>query len=215
MKNLKLRTKLIVYTISVIVFVMGLSLTTVSVIIYRQNRANSNKLLTQALNTVREELIIVGDKLIANGMQVTAKDNLASSIQYLTQFMSTGEMDMTTKMIYREIAGALLTISQTAKVTSSSIYDAKGNLVVFIESVPELSIAGYPLQNEFEVAELKAGDQLNFNSWKVSNDYSHVQKKAGEATPAQPVTSFISPGNFLSLLAKIPINTIQYNSKTD
>ncbi len=215
MKNLKLRTKLIVYTVSVIVFMMVLSLITVSLIIYRQNRANSNKLLTQALDTVREELSVVGDKLIINGKQVAAKDNLASSIHYLTQFASTGEMDMTTKMIYREIAGTLLTISQTAKLNSSTIYDAKGNLVVFVESAPELSIAGYPLQNDFEVAELKAGDQLNFNSWKVSNAYSHIQKKSNEAVLAEPAINFIASNKFLSLIANIPIETVQYNSETD
>ncbi len=217
---MKLRTKLIIMSLAMLIVPMAFSITVVSLITFRQNKAASYDQLDKSLNIVRDDLLSKREKLLADVNQLAAINGMGSRIKALCEFKSEDSMADMAARIAKEATIDIFQVGRTGKLWQAALYDAQGGLISFaIQQDEETITAGYALTGKTNVihsATLKMGQQLTENVWnKVENlPDSRLKLNFGKEIPRDNRVLFESIDNSMCMVAFAPIMGERYDKKT-
>jgi len=215
MFDFKLRTKIMTGAVALVILMMVLSTLTASLIIYRQNRDAASKLLEKTMQLVEEDLKGLEETLMNNGRQIANKTDIISNLNFVNSMSLQEAIESGMKMNYQKLATVLFDSGQAAELTKAAAYRVDGLLVSQVVYYPERTVLGFPLLKGFEIAELKTGEALQFDSWKEAEAFPGFETKYPGTLPTEPSLKRAVIDEKLSLICQLPVIGLRYNEKTD
>ncbi len=214
---MKIRNKLMLSALSIIIFLMTLSVTATSVIIYRQNKKNANDVLKQAANVVRENISILADKLLRDTRQMATINNMGSKIKYLSDQKADGDFEFT-KSSYIEVIESVYNIGFSSEVWRITIYDKEGDLTAFFLKNKDTVTIGYPQLGAvpiLHVASLKIGAKVDSNLWRKTDLVPGIAVQNKDKVTANQKVQFRLINNNVCLVSQVWATGLEYNEETD
>jgi len=218
MKRMKLKTKLILGSLTMVILVMIVSTTAVSFLINKQNKRGSYDQLRKASNIIRNDLLYRQGKLLKNARQIATVDKMGTKISFLDDYKAQAASSMTTT-IYKEIATAVYNIAMSGDLWGAGIYDRDGDLVTFVEHDYKKTFLGYcrysprPTTQYLHVAD---GEKIDKNKWQRANTppLSCMKVKFEQAMPGEEKHTFKQIGKYVCLVSYVPVMAEAFDKKT-
>lgn len=172
MIKFKLKSKLILTSLIMSIFVMVSSTVVVSIMVRRQSEQSSNDQIRKALNIVQNDLSEREEKILTDTRQMATTGDLGSSIKFLREYKSNDSATIT-KSTYEEVSSNIYQIGMTGGIWKTYVYDIDGDLISFsIQKDGKGFLMGHTCSGtaaSFEYAVLKKGEKLKAESWKKTN----------------------------------------------
>lgn len=216
---MKLKHKLIFGSLLMVILVMVVTTIAVSIVINRQNIGASYDRLKSALNIIREDLQLKQKKLLFDTHQATAIGGMAGKVKFVYNYKKEGDSSVT-QNTFREMASSLFNISGTSGLWEIGIYDLDGDMNAFaVQSGEAIYSFGY-LSDSGSKAQgvtLKGGEQITPEDWKSLDSLPDMSLKSqfDGQIPAEDGIYFESVGNYLCIVAYVPIFCDDYDAKTE
>ena len=219
MRKLKLKSKLILSSLIMVIFVMVASTVVVSIIVRRQSEQISNDQIRKALNIVRNDLLERKQKILTDSRQMATTDDLGSSIKFLREYKSNASATIT-KSTYKKVSNNIYQIGMTGGIWKTYVYDIGGDLISFsIQKDGESFLMGHTCsgtETSFEYAVLKPGDKLKAESWQKTTQPpdDSIELKFKNSIPNDEKLVFQEFDKNLCLVAYVPTIGTDYEKGT-
>jgi hypothetical protein len=219
MRQMKLNRKLILFSLSTLVFVMVVSTAVVTGILMKQTRVESHDRIRQSLDIVKEDVSGKQQKLLADALQLAVINGMGSKVKFLLDYKKSPDETMTANT-YKEITNDINQVGRTSKLWKTSVYDAEGDLVSFSSRKDEnTTLCGYIYRDPkpaLKFAELKKGEDLKPELWKEAEAVPDpdLHLKFTQQLPKDAKVVFGAVGNSICLVAYAPIMGNEYNRET-
>ena len=220
---MSLKKKLIFGAIGLVVFIMIATLSFVSVLVTKQNKAIADKQVLSAVNVIRQDLLDKQHKLMIDALQMASANKMASKIAYLNDNKREKNIQLLHDP-YRAIVEAVYQVGQTSDLWKIAIYDMEGDLKAFAVRGAASDVLGYIHYTatsaaglvksadttvgkdvSFFIATLNKGDAATRDAYKQMETFPEV----GIPTKYDQVTSqsvdFDYSDNSIYLVASVPI----------
>ena len=219
MRKLKLKSKLILGSLIMVIFVIVTSTIVVSIIVRRQSEQVSNDQIQKSLNIVRNDLLERKQKIFTDARQMATTDDLGSSIKFLRDYKSKNAATITGST-YKDVSNNIYQIGMTGGIWKTFVYDIDGDLIAFsIQKDGESYLMGHSCggaETSFEYAVLKPGDKLRTESWQKSTQPpdDSIELKFKDSIPNDEKLVFQESEKNLCLVAYVPSIGIDYEEGT-
>ncbi|MEW6669763.1 MAG: methyl-accepting chemotaxis protein [Thermodesulfobacteriota bacterium] len=219
-RQMRLRSKLILFTVTSLIFVMAVSTAVVTFIITRQNRAASQERLRKSLDIVRDDLLTRQTRLLADARQIAVINGMGPKVKFLVDYKKKPDEIMTAST-FKEMTNDANQIRITSQLWETAVYDSEGDLISFaMKKDGEHALCGFSYgapKPTFKHATLKKGEEFKSDLWKQSDtspDPNLVLKHAGEV-PTKEIVTFEIIDNSLCLVAYAPASSTAFNQQTN
>ncbi|MBN1226709.1 MAG: hypothetical protein JXA79_06930 [Deltaproteobacteria bacterium] len=219
MRKLKLKSKLILTSLIMSVFVMISSTVVVSIIVRQQSEHTSNDQIRKALTIVKNDLSDKEEKILKDVRQMATADDLGSSLKFLMDNKSNDNAIITANT-YQEISNNIYQISMTGGIWKTYVYDITGDLISFsIKKESNGFLMGHTsggTNPSFAYAVLKQGEMLQTESWQKATESpdNSIELKYSGKIPKEERIFFQESGNNLCLVALVPAIGTDYEEGT-
>jgi methyl-accepting chemotaxis protein len=220
MKGMKLKTKLVLMSLSMVILVMVVSTTAVSFLVNKQNRKASYDQLRKSGNVVRTELSSREETLLEDAGQIASFDKMGSKIKFLYDYKNHGDPSMT-KTTFCQAATSIYNISVTGNLWGAGIYDNDGDLVAFAGRPDRKNaVLGYCIyspQHTVQYGRVTEDGKVDLsNQLKQAQTlpFKVITAKLGQAVPNKQKLEFKDIGNYVCLVAAVPVMADVYDPKT-
>ena len=219
MRKLKLKSKLILGSLTMVIFVMISSTIVVSIIVRRQSERVSNDQIHNALNIVRNDLLEKKQKILTDARQMATTGDLGSSIKFLRDYKSNDSATIT-GATYKKVSTNIYQIGMTSGMWKTFVYDIDGDLIAFsIQKDRENYLIGHTCggkETTFQYAVLRPGDKIKTESWKktAQSPDDSIELKFKESIPSDEKLVFKESEKNLCLVAYVPSIGIDYEKGT-
>jgi len=216
MKNLTLKTKLIFGALAIAVFIITVSIAGVSVLIARQHREASHRVITHAVNIIRDEIESIRQTLLNDSKQMASINGMGTKINFLADEKFKDDPTFT-RNLYHEAINDLYIVALSNNIWKVAIYDRDNDLTAFIDIDADKTTFGYPQKNPtgFQIGHLKTGDSYENTYWKQQKTFSDVSLQyQGELLTSNKVV-FEKIHDYICLVSYIPVMASVYNQKTE
>ncbi|MBU3915725.1 hypothetical protein KKA14_09345, partial [bacterium] len=127
-----LKSKLMLGAVGIVLFIMLLSATIVSVIIYQQNRETSFQLLKQSMAIVRDDIQSIQNRLVTNTRQATSTNDMGVNLEFVSSITFEEAESMGMESYYQNMVQGLYNIGLPAGIWKMAVYKLDGKLAVFV-----------------------------------------------------------------------------------
>jgi len=219
MSKFKLKSKLILISLIMSIFVMVSSTVVVSIMVRRQSEQASNDQIRKALNIVQNDLSERKEKILTDTRQMATTGDLGSSIKFLREYKSNNSTTIT-KSTYEKISSNIYQIGMTGGIWKTYVYDIDGDLISFsIQKDGKSFLMGHTCsgtETSFEYAVLKNGEKLKAESWQKTTQSPDESIKLKFKNPIQNDEKLIfqEVDNNLCLVAYVPAIGTDYEEGT-
>ncbi len=214
---MQLKSRVMLGVTIMLIIVMSLSSVAIGVLIKRQNRQASYKLLRNSFNTITEFIEERKNKLLSDTFQMATANYMDQKIKYIAE--NKGSQDyMVLKEIYERIAQTMHKIGLTANMRKVAIYDVDGfltALAVFNKDIYRLGFIHRSPRPVHRVAHLKPDEKLMPASWQPGDDQGDFDFRLNRKISGGETTKFEYLDGYLCLSAYVPILGHAYDPKTD
>jgi len=218
MKKTKLKNKLMVMSLSMVIFVALISTVVVCMVINNQNRNASHELLKRSFNIIVDDIARVNKKLLADSQQMATINDMASKIKYIADYYRKVEEDIVGST-YKEVAQDIYNIGAMGNLWKVAFYDLAGDLIAFASMTDEGTLVGYAHrfpQLAFSVASLTPGEKLKSDAWeKADHPPDAIAPTFESDIPEHETVAFEEVDTFLSLVSSVPIMGQVYSEETE
>jgi Methyl-accepting chemotaxis protein (MCP) signalling domain len=218
MKKMKLKNKLLIGSLTMVIFVMIASAVVVSFVISNQNRTASYENLEKSVNIVRIELLNTQKQLLSDTRQMSSINDMGSKIKFIRDFKDNKQMIAKPLMKMTYDVGQ---IAVTGNLWKAAIYNLNGDLVSFAaqQDKGEYLLGFVPDHSKASVTGtlLKEGRQIELSDWKDLGKFqdSIIKQKSDGSIQQKETVMFADIDNFLCLVSRVPIFTMDFDEKTD
>ena len=219
MSKFKLKSKLILISLIMSIFVMVSSTVVVSIMVRRQSEQASNDQVRKALNIVQNDLSERKEKILTDTRQMATTGDLGSSIKFLREYKSNNSTTIT-KSTYEKISSNIYQIGMTGGIWKTYVYDIDGDLISFsIQKDGKSFLMGHTCsgtETSFEYAVLKNGEKLKAESWQKTTQSpdESIKLKFKNPIPNDEKLIFQEVDNNLCLVAYVPAIGTDYEEGT-
>ncbi len=220
MKGMKLKTKLVLMSLSMVILVMVVSTTAVSFLVNKQNKRASCDQLSKSGNIIRNELSSRQATLIEDAGQIASFDKMGSKIKFLYDYKNHGDLAMT-KTSFDQAATTIFNIFQTGNLWGAGIYDNDGDLIAFAgnpdEKNPLLGYCTYSPQLTVRYVRVTGKGEADLgNQLKQANSlpFKVIAAKINQPVPNKQKLEFKQIGNYVCMVATVPVIAQAYDPKT-
>ncbi|MFW6147862.1 MAG: methyl-accepting chemotaxis protein [Thermodesulfobacteriota bacterium] len=217
MKKTKLKNKLMVMSLSMVIFVAVVSTVVVCMVINKQNRDASHDLLKRSFKIISDDITRVNGKLLADSQQMATINDMASKIKYIADYYREVEEDIVAST-YQELVQDTYNIGIMGDLWKIAFYDLAGDLIAFALLTDQGTRLGYVHrfpQLSFSVASLEPGEKLKADSWqKADKPPDTIAPTFDGDIPEHETVGFEEVNNFLSLVSYVPVMGQVYREKT-
>ena len=219
MSKFKLKSKLILISLIMSIFVMVSSTVVVSIMVRRQSEQASNDQIRKALNIVQNDLSERKEKILTDTRQMATTGDLGSSIKFLREYKSNNSTTIT-KSTYEKISSNIYQIGMTGGIWKTYVYDIDGDLISFsIQKDGKSFLMGHTCsgtETSFEYAVLKNGEKLKAESWQKTTQSpdESIKLKFKNPIPNDEKLIFQEVDNNLCLVAYVPAIGTDYEEGT-
>ncbi|MFZ1985159.1 MAG: methyl-accepting chemotaxis protein [Desulfatitalea sp.] len=219
MWRLRLKSKMIVGSLTMVGLVALISAMVVTVVINKQYRRAADRDIAQAIDIARDQLAGLQAKLSADTDQIATINTMGAKVKFLAKYKSIPPND-TTENVYREIATDLFRISGMSDLWQTAIYDAEGDVIAFCVRTEEgrflFAYAADRAKGTFRHSVASTGKQTEKAEWTDTADLKGlpIQLKYSEPRAAASATGFSAIGPHICLTSVVPVVSDQINRET-
>jgi hypothetical protein len=220
MKGMKLKTKLVLISLSMVILVMVVSTTAVSFLVNKQNRKASYDQLRKSSNTIRNELSSRQETLFEDAGQIASFDRMGSKIKFLHDYKAESDSSMT-KTSFDQVATTIFNISVTGNLWGAGIYDNDGALLAFAgypdEKHAVLGYCTYAPKRTVHFARITDKGKVDLNDQLEQADslpLKTIAAKLNQTPPNRQKLEFTQIGNYVCMVATVPVIAQVYDGKT-
>lgn len=215
---MNIRKKLVLGALSVIFFVMVVSITFASLLIYKQNLKNANNVLKHSIHNVRDNLSTMQKKLLVDARQMATINNMGSKILFLTEQKSEGQLDFT-RNSYEEATIDIYNMGRSSGVWQISVYGMDKEIITYYIKSGDVLKVGYPTHrtNEtYHAIEIKEGQKLERNLFRKNNKIpEELSRVFSYKIPENETVEFYKIGSHICIVAQIPAYTNVYSEEEE
>ena len=231
MKNMKIKTKLVLGAIAICFFTVFVSTLFVTYIINEQNMEASYNLLGKAFNVVIDNLSYGKKKLLENTRRFANRDEMIFSTPFFAKHKTTIIDDLGMNYlklpgqgyVYWDQAITKLALSayefgRTANVWRTSVYDKDGDLIAYANIENESASFGYAhgFPNPYlTAASLNVSQKVKPEEWKKINKLPNIDFSFGKEMPDREIIRFEKVDSYLCLVSYVPIVEDLEKKKTE
>lgn len=219
MKNLKLKSKMILFAIAIVMTIMSISIGTVAIIFYQQSKDYSFQQLLQAVNVIKDDLTTNSEKTETNASQIASITDLGNTLEYLRTSIIENErdtsQDKTLKDSFRSLTLKLYNICQTGNVSKAAIYNREKQLVGFCIIKEEGYLIGYQFKNTFDIVYVRYGVELQPDSWETVSAFNDFKPILADELKSVTITRLTPSDKYMSVSSYMPVTAQLYNSESD
>ena len=213
--KMKLKTKTTLGSAAFLLILTIISTVTVSIIISKQNRETSHKMLDKSFTLMDEFISERQTKLLTDSRQMATINDMNATVSSLIDNRGTFLYVML-RTSYTKIAESLYNISINANIQRALIFDVDGNLMAFSIQDNEGSLLGfYHDKDNMETASVKRGETFHYELWKKQNSLPGISSKFTGEVPTKEIIRFENINDSLCLVSYVPIITSVYNIETE
>jgi hypothetical protein len=219
MRQMRLKSKLTLFTFVALIFVMGVSTGVVTFIIIRQNRDASQERVRKSLDIVRDDLLARQTRLLADARQLADINGMGGKIRFLFDYKKKIDEIMTAST-YKEMTDDINQIRITGQLWKTAVYDSEGDLISYaMKKDGDSALCGFWYSEPkpvFKHAILKKGEEFKSDSWQLSDvlpDPNLVLKHPGQV-PTREIVTFEVFDCSLCLVAYAPAMSNAFNEQT-
>lgn len=219
MKLLRLKTKMLLGSLAMVVFVMLASAIVVSIVINRQYREAVGRDITKTINIVRDDLLTTQEKMMADTRQIATINTMGAKVKFLSAYKGRPLND-TTENIFREITTDIQHIGNAGNLWQVAIYDTEGDLLAFsIQKNESGFLIGYVVDRAkelFRQSVLAGGDASARPEWTDATGLPNlpVGKRFQSAPPTDEMAGFAEIDGHVCLVAYVPVMADDINRET-
>lgn len=216
MDKLKFKTKLIIGTLIISVFITLLTTVACAIIIARQNREVSQNLLDHSFKIFRSNFSIKKEKLLADTRKMASMNDMGTKIQFLYDEKANDDITLTEDS-YLEAVKSLFNIAFTNKIWQTAIYDQDGDLTAFTLIEDETSLLGYPSKgsaNKFKSGTIRPSESVENATWNINATPDKIPLNIKMKPELFDSVQFDVIGTYVCIVAFAPVNALVYSDKT-
>ena len=217
MSSMRLKTKLLSGSLTMVILVMAASTIVVSIVIKNQNRTASNNAIEKALNIYREEAMALGDKLLADTRRMTSMNDMGARVKYI---IDAGDKLSEYDDSSRKTALELGRVGMNSQLWKVAIYSIDGKLRAFALNQSDGNfLMGYIYDlNKSAImgVTLDAIKVLASEEWKAINNFQDPKIKLireGGGNPSIAALFYEEIDGNLCLTSLVPIFSKEYVKK--
>lgn len=213
--KIKLRTKTIMGTASLLIFVMLISTVVVSIIVNRQNRQTSDDLINKSFTITNEFLSQRMKKQLLDTSQMAKRNEMGEKLKFINNLSGMNYslyLDM-----YRKTVIAIYELSMIANLDRTTIYNTKGEFIAAVIKDGNKATLVYKLKDTIEMAEFFESDseESNRGSWKKQSSLQGFDSQFEGVIPTTSKISFKNIGGSFGIVSYAPIIGLDYDPETD
>ncbi len=212
----KLKTKLVVGSAGIIVFLLLISIIVAALIINNQNRVDSEQRLQQAMNIFRKDVTAMQEKFLENCHQMAKMNDMGAKVQFIAEEKD-GSDPLLTQPTYQDALQTIFNIARTANIGSIALYAGDGDLLGFVSIAETEATIGYPQrtpQKHFEIIRIKPGEELHAASWQKEPTPGNIDIPFSMEIPMDTVA--IQPvGEYICLVARVAIQALVFDAQKE
>ncbi|MBU2511316.1 HAMP domain-containing protein [bacterium] len=212
--SFSLKYKLMITSLSMVIFVVIACTIMISLVIYHQNKNSAQELIKKTLFLSEKKFVLKNASLVKSTENVPSNTEI---VETLTTLHSLGGLEDHSQADhyynFRKITKALYNIGLAADLAKIAIYTKDGRLMSFVNFYKNSSLVGYALDNEFEVTTIKDHDTLNFENWHRSERVENI--KTRYQMGSTDTSQMFFENRELSLVAFAPIKVEAYDVEKD
>lgn len=216
---MKLKTKIMLGTPAMLVFVMLVSTAFVSFMVYRQQKTASCDRLKTSFAIMRQEIAERQANLKAAARQMTTANNMGATTQFIFE-SGDSSLEMPFSLLapyYMEMARTIFNVASTANVQRAFVYNMKGELMVAaaINGQDILLLYSHD-QNNMARARPGPGGQITTSSWKkIDSVDARFNGRLKGKIPATEQLRFEDADGYLCLVSYVPVMADEYDEAAD
>ena len=216
MSDTRIRTKIMVGVSVMLIVLMAVILTLISYIILNQNREESFSKLQHGIDIIKDDLQVKMQSLEAEARQITENETIIQNLDYINVLKSGGSDNPEVEFTLRDTIEKLYEITQSGKLWKSMVYSTDGHLIAFLLKRRDVMVVGFPFNNRYQIAFLREGDQLEYDSWKTVDAFEGMEEITSMEQPSQSEElAFTVSGSSIALLSQTAFQRTRYNNDTD
>lgn len=200
MGKLKFKHKLTFHVCFLVALTMIVSTIIVSFTVNQQNKKISYKSLKKTFVVIHHTLTDLSEKTLSNARQIIPAINLGSKIKFLGDYHDNIEM---TRNTYEEITRQLYSAALANQIWQLAVYDMHSDLKAFVRLHKDYILAGYCYHKNgklvYNLAKVKAGDQIENESWQKTEQIPNVASLHVEKAPEKDGVSYVSLNGFVGI----------------
>ena len=224
MENITLKSKLIMGSLAMVVFVMVASTLVLSYLINRQSEKASFDLVGKALNIVSSDLSEKQTKLLSVASQTANMSEMEPAVRFIQEFGNAdgdGGSFAMTKGTYEKMATDICRMGITSNLWKIAVYDRKGTLLAFADQREgNQFVLGYYVSSPlptFFTEMIKGSEEKEEYLWKKSDNIDDLGLDAAfnQAIPEEERVTCKQAGTYVTLTSYAPVVTMVYNKTTE
>ncbi len=203
--------------VGLLVLVIALT-TSISILIFNQNRRASEKTIDRTFNIIRENILSQRQDLIAKATYVASAGDMGTQLQFLAEEKENPN-NILTESSFQDIADTLYDTIQSSRLYKIAMYDIDGDLTAFALKTDQGITVGYPARGLSEAAyytaQVPAGTKLDQVSWETRENVPGIQDNvAGKDFSDGEQAGFSVKDKFLTITALAACNAPAFNEAT-
>lgn len=216
MKNMKLKTKLIIGAIAIALFILAVSITGVTLLISRQHRDASQKVITHAVNVIRDDIESKRQMLLNDAEHMASINGMGTRIKFLSDEKDKGDISLTENM-YHEAINDLYNVALSNNIWKVAVYDRDNDLIAFMNLDADETVFGYPQKKtaSFRIGHLQPGGRFTETLWKEQKMFSDVNLHIKNGLLNSAKVHFEAIQDAICLVACVPLTASVYNQTTE
>ncbi|MBN2123021.1 MAG: hypothetical protein JW821_01895 [Deltaproteobacteria bacterium] len=217
--RMKLRSKLILGSFSMLILVMVASTIAVYLVTNKQNSAAVYRDLQRALTIVQDDLSSKQQKLLTDSRQIATVEQMGSKIKFLYEYKENEDESMTSGS-YTQISTTLAQIARAGDLSKVAIYDLDGALTAFSDRTGGekelLGFCRYAPSRTIHYAVPGQDGQVQADAWQKTDALaqSSIATSFGDRIPLEESLGFEKMDGFICLVSYAPIIGDNYNDAT-
>jgi len=218
MKKMTLKNKLILGSLTLVIFVMVATTLVVSYLINRQNGAQSFDIVTKSLNVVASDLGEKKGKIAADASQASTMNDMGSSLKFVYEMKDDDSgSDSMLGSTYEQMVAALYQVGVTSDLWKMAIYGMEGTLIAFVvEGEKGTYTKGYCTKDSVYSIQSEKGVQAAGVKWQQSKGVGDfgIAPQFSQTVPEKSEVTYKRYGDSLCITAYAPIMADDYNKQT-
>ncbi len=168
MKNLRLKTRLVMVVMVAVILVMVISTATVAIIVARQGKDYAFNTLKSGLNLISEELELRKADLIINARNTALIKDLGTTLNFMST-MGKDQEEAVVGATLKHIVETLYSVAISSEIFGIRVYTADRRLLLYVQQQGDSHITGFTLtapKLTYIYCIRKKGQKIDTDSWE-------------------------------------------------
>ncbi|RJQ84526.1 MAG: methyl-accepting chemotaxis protein [Desulfobacteraceae bacterium] len=219
MNHLRLKSKLILGSLTMLILVTLISATVVTIVINSQYRDASSRNITKSINIVRQDLVAQLSAVLDTTRQIATINTMGAKVKFLTRYKKQA-LNETTENVYKEITNDILHIGSASNLWQTAVYDMEGDVFAFAVQKDDRSFLIAYAQNYsagiFKQADANGAEGSAKAQWSETGHFEAlpVALKYKEILPTEESARVYTLGGHICLVSLVPIVGDQISKET-